>query len=426
MATMLGTGTFHPSTTVGIHARYREVRATTQRLAAPLSAEDCMVQSMPDASPTKWHLAHTSWFFETFVLARTGRGAFDPAFAVLFNSYYQSVGPQHPRPARGMLSRPSLERVLEYRATVDEQMLDLLSGEPPRHVSEVVELGLHHEQQHQELIVTDIKHALSQNPTAPTYAPSVDGANGDGGGAPLEWEALEGGIQHIGHRGGSFCFDNELPRHRTLLSPMALATRLVTNAEYLAFMDDGGYQRPELWLSEGWDWRAREHIEAPLYWTPSGNAGWRMFTLAGERPIRPHEPVVHVSLYEADAYARWAGARLPREAELEIAAAGRHVAGNFLESGALHPQPASPDRPGMKQLFGDAWEWTQSAYGPYPGYQPLAGALGEYNGKFMCNQYVLRGGSCASPRSHLRSSYRNFFPAHARWQMSGIRLARDS
>jgi len=398
--------------------RYRKVREATRRLVKPLSAEDCQLQSMPDASPTKWHLAHTSWFFETFVLA--GARPFDPSFAVLFNSYYQTVGEQHPRPQRGLLSRPSLETVWRYRDSVDERMAALVERETlaPSTMA-VIELGLNHEQQHQELILTDIKHAFAQNPELPAI--SVKASSRQRTTTPiLEWIPYEGGACAIGHDGKGFSFDNELPRHRVWLEPFVLSNRLATVSDYLAFMDAGGYRRPDLWLSEGWDWLARERIDAPLYWYLR-DGSWHVYTLGGLRRLDPHEPVTHVSLYEADAFARWANARLPREAELEVALREHDVAGNFVESGLLHPVAAD----GSQQLYGDTWEWTQSSYAAYPGYQPAKGALGEYNGKFMCNQYVLRGGSCFSPGDHLRPTYRNFFPAHTRWQMSGIRLARD-
>ena len=397
-------------------ARYAAVRAQTEALAAPLSAEDCALQSMPDASPVKWHLAHTSWFFETFVLERAlpGFAPFRPEFRMLFNSYYVGVGPRHPRPERGLISRPVLDEVLAYRASVDERMHRLLErGDAPL---DVVELGLHHEQQHQELILTDLKHLLSRNPLHPVYKPGRAPAAhqaGAGAGAP-RFLRYDEGVREIGHDGKGFAFDNEQPRHRVYLRGYAVADRLVTNAEYREFIDDGGYRRPELWLSEGWDVRQAQGWEAPLYWEPEGQ-----FTLQGLRPITPEEPVTHVSFYEADAYARWAGARLPGEAEWEIAAGEAPLGGNFLESGRLHPVP------GTGQLFGDAWEWTTSTYGPYPGFRAAPGAVGEYNGKFMVNQYVLRGGSCATPGAHIRASYRNFFPAAARWQFSGIRLARD-
>jgi ergothioneine biosynthesis protein EgtB len=402
--------------------RLPSVREATVRLADGLSAEDCALQSMPDASPVKWHLAHTTWFFETFVLERcdAAHRPFHPAFRFLFNSYYNGVGEQYPRPQRGMLSRPGLDEVLRYRAQVDERMRALLAGRTlATEALGLIELGLHHEQQHQELIVTDLKHLLSLNPLGPALRA---GAPDPSPAASLTWQAHPGGEAQIGHDGNGFAFDNELPRHRVYLGAFALASRAITNEEYAEFMSDGGYERPELWLSDGWDAVARHGWRAPLYWEGS-NGAMLEYTLTGRRPLRPAEPVCHVSYYEADAFARWAGARLPTEAEWEVAAAPLACEGNFAESGRLHPAPAG--RAPLAQLFGDVWEWTQSAYSPFPGYQPPAGALAEYNGKFMCNQLVLRGGSCASPRSHLRASYRNFFPPEARWQFSGIRLARD-
>jgi len=407
-------------------ARFRAVREATMALAAPLSAEDCAIQSMADASPVKWHLAHTSWFFETFVLEPhlPGYRIFDAAFRVLFNSYYNAVGAKHPRPQRGLISRPSLADVHAYRAHVDAATSTLL-GDPlvAGRLLELLELGIQHEQQHQELILTDVKHLLSCNPQRPAYA--LARAPGDGAVAPpLEWIDFKAGLFQIGHDGTGFAFDNETPRHRQYLEAFALASRPVSNDEYAAFIGDGGYRRPELWLSEGWDWVQANKIAAPLYW--EDDAGWRQFTLHGMLPLEGDAPVCHVSLFEADAYARWAGARLPTEAEWEVAAAGVAVAGHFVESGALRPQPAGRTDARLAQLFGDVWQWTQSAYAPYPGFRPAAGAVGEYNGKFMCNQYVLRGGSCATPRSHIRVSYRNFFPAAARWQFSGLRLARDA
>ena len=401
---------------------YDRVRAQTLALAAPLSAEDCALQSMPDASPVKWHLAHTSWFFETFVL-EPGLPRFAPfreEFRVLFNSYYVTVGERHPRPERGMLSRPALDEVLAYRASVDERMRALVARHPERaaRLAGTIELGVQHEQQHQELILTDVKHALSRNPLLPAYRAPRDRV--PAGAAPLEWLALPGGLRRIGHEGSAFSFDNERPRHRVFVGAFEIAGRLATNAEYREFIDDGGYRRAELWLAEGWDAVRAQGWQAPLYWQAHGG-GWREFTLEGLRALEPQEPVTHVSYYEADAYARWRGARLATEAEWETAAAPRALEGNFLEDGALHPAPAGA----RAQFYGDCWEWTSSSYAPYPGFRAPAGAVGEYNGKFMVNQYVLRGGSCATPRSHVRPSYRNFFPAAARWQFSGIRLARD-
>ncbi|WP_404299411.1 ergothioneine biosynthesis protein EgtB [Alicycliphilus denitrificans] len=387
--------------------RYAAVRAATEALARPLSAEDCCVQSMPDASPAKWHLAHTSWFFETFILERheSGFRPFDPAFRVLFNSYYQGVGRQHPRPQRGLLTRPSLATVQAYRAEVDARMQRLLAqGGLSAEVAALLELGLQHEQQHQELILTDIKHLLWCNPLWPAYheEPALPdgGAVGAGG-----WRNCRGGLVQIGHQGADFAFDNELPRHSVYLQPYALATRLVTNAEYLAFMAEGGYDEPAHWLAEGWDWCRAQQLAHPLYWRQQGQ-DWREFTLAGAQPLAPHQAVAHLSYYEADAYARWAGARLPTEAEWETASAD--------------------EGDGLQQMFGVLWQWTQSSYAPYPGFAPAPGAVGEYNGKFMVNQYVLRGSSCATPAGHARASYRNFFPAAARWQFTGLRLARDS
>jgi ergothioneine biosynthesis protein EgtB len=402
---------------------YREVRAATEALCAPLSAEDCAVQSMPDASPVKWHLGHTSWFFETLVLeGLPGHAPFHPAFRALFNSYYQSVGEPHPRPERGVLSRPSLEEVRAYRRHVDARILRLLDGGAPANALDVVELGLHHEQQHQELILTDLKHAFSRNPLRPAYRERAPEPAGRAG--PLRWHGFEAGLREIGHAGAGFAFDNERPRHRVFVEAFEIASRPVTHAEYLDFVRDGGYVRPELWLSDGFAAVAARGWRAPLYWEER-DGEWSAFTLGGMAPLRGDEPVCHVSHYEADAYARWAGARLPTEAEWECAAEGAPIEGGFVESGRLHPAPSPPAGRRPAALFGDVWEWTASAYAPYPGFRPLTGSLGEYNGKFMSNQIVLRGGSCATPRSHVRASYRNFFPPDARWQFSGIRLARS-
>ncbi len=408
--------------------RFRTLRRTTLALAAPLSAEDCAAQSMPEASPVKWHLAHTSWFFETFVLAPglPGHQPFHPRFGFLFNSYYNAGGERAERPQRGLQTRPSLEEVLAYRRHVDERIKRWLEGSrAPAEVGllDVLELGLNHEEQHQELILTDVKHLLSHSVLDPVYA-SWPPASGRGATA-LRFLAFEGGRRRIGHEGPGFAFDNEGPAHDVLLAPFELASRPVTCGEYLEFVESGGYSRPEAWLSDGWDFVRSQGIQAPLYWRRD-EAGWTQFTLSGRRALDPAEPVCHLSYYEADAYARFRGARLPREEEWEVAAAEVPVEGNFADSGAFHPLPSEDlgNRPAA--LFGDVWEWTQSPYVAYPGYRAPAGALGEYNGKFMCNQMVLRGGSCASPRGHLRATYRNFFPPSARWQFSGLRLARDA
>ena len=399
---------------------YEHVRQRSLHLAEPLSAEDCGAQSMPDASPVKWHLAHTTWFFETFILERREPGfrPHDPAFRVLFNSYYNGVGAKHPRPQRGLLTRPALADVLAYRAAVDARMLRLLAADPDdAALAALVELGLQHEQQHQELILTDVKHLLSRNPLYPAYVDAPLPASGPV--EPLVWIDCDGGLADIGHAGGGFAFDNESPRHRQFLEPFALASRLVTNGEYLEFIEAGGYRDPALWLSEGWDLVANGTLQAPLYWVRDADddSGWREFTLHGLLPLDRARPVTHVSMYEADAYARWRGARLPTEGEWAVAA--RDTA---LTCGDLHPRAAGSA--GLAQMFGECWQWTASSYAPYPGFAPAAGALGEYNGKFMVNQYVLRGASCATPHGHARLTYRNFFPAGARWQFTGIRLAR--
>jgi ergothioneine biosynthesis protein EgtB len=407
-----------------VNARsYEAIRRATVDLCAPLSPEDCQVQSMPDASPAKWHLAHTTWFFETFVLERWQKPfrPFHPEFRVLYNSYYQTVGDQYPRAQRGLVSRPTVQEVHDYRAHVDAGVVRLLEAGCQADMARVVELGLHHEQQHQELILTDVKHMLSLNPLRPAYA-GVQTSTAAAA-RPLRWCAFGGGTYHVGHDGPDFAFDNESPRHRQIVEPFELADRLVVNSEYREFVGDGGYQRPDLWLSDGWATVVAEGWKAPLYWCEDGG-GSASFTLGGVQPLRDDEPICHLSYYETDAYARWAGARLPSEAEWEVSSAGVGIDGNFVESRRFHPC-AAPGSDGLSQLFGDVWEWTSSAYSPYPGYRPPPGALGEYNGKFMCNQMVLRGGSCATPRRHIRRTYRNFFPPQARWQFSGIRLARS-
>ena len=416
------------SSTYNLTDRYRYVREQSTRLCQPLLTEDYVIQSMPDVSPAKWHLAHTSWFFETFVLAPYSRNyaSFHPQYNYLFNSYYVQVGTRHCRPRRGLLSRPTVEDVYRYRSHVDEHMLNFLGTvETGSELYSLIELGLHHEQQHQELIVTDIKHVLSCNPLRPVYQerkPDQDTAV-----PPLDWAPFDGGLRDLGHDGAGFAFDNEGPRHQVFLQPFRLGSRLVTNREYFEFVDAGVYRRPELWLSDGWDQVARHDWQAPLYWERHANR-WFTYTLAGMREVDEAEPVCHISYFEAEAYARWAGARLPTEHELEVAAHPAKVQGNFVESGRLHPAASRPPTDGssLRQIYGDVWEWTRSPYAPYPGFRPAAGAVGEYNGKFMCNQFVLRGGSCATPQTHMRPTYRNFFYPDARWQFSGIRLAQDA
>jgi ergothioneine biosynthesis protein EgtB len=383
---------------------------------------------MPDTSPAKWHLAHTTWFFENFVLARaeTDHRPLHPLYSFLFNSYYESVGERHARPRRGLLSRPTVDEVYAYRADVDRRMRAILKRpDTLRELAPVIELGMQHEQQHQELILTDLKHALAHNPLQPAYH---DRAAFLGRAPKLGWLPVRGGLCEVGHKGVGFAFDNELPRHRVHVEPFVIANRPATAGEFIAFIEDDGYLKPDLWLSDGWDVVRGQGWKAPLYWTREAS-GWNVFTLSGKRDVALDEPVSHLSFYEADAFARWAGARLPTEAEWELAADGVPVVGNFLDSGTFHPsapqERANADRESPLQMFGDVWEWTSSAYGPYPGFRPLAGALGEYNGKFMSGQLVLRGGSCATPRSHIRATYRNFFRPGDRWQFSGIRLARD-
>jgi ergothioneine biosynthesis protein EgtB len=400
---------------LGLADRYRAVRRHTEDLAAALSDEDQLVQSMLDASPTKWHLAHSSWFFEAFILAQTDYVPFDPQFNFLFNSYYEAVGDRHPRAARGLLTRPSASDVRRYRQHVDASMLALLE-DCPEHYRAVVELGLHHEQQHQELLLMDIKHAFSENPIAPAYTPRPDRPPATT--VPLEWTIFDGGLVEIGHAGDGFAFDNEGPRHKVWLEPFRMANRLVTNGEWLAFMTSGGYADPAFWLSDGWATVQREAWAAPLYWR-EGEEGWRVFTLEGLHPVDPAAPVCHVSYYEADAYARWAGGRLPREAEWEIAA---HRVHEHL-AGALHPRHAMAST--LSQMIGEVWQWTASPYAAYPGFRPADDPTGEYNGKFMSGQMVLRGGACITPVGHSRLTYRNFFPPTARWAFSGLRIATD-
>jgi ergothioneine biosynthesis protein EgtB len=404
--------------------RFQQVRSTTVRLVDPLSAEDAMVQSMSDASPAKWHLAHTTWFFETFILTEqlAGYRIFNPEYRVLFNSYYKTLGSHPARQQRGTFSRPSFNNVLRYREHVDEAMYRLLAHDPTPETLAFVELGIHHEQQHQELILTDILHAFRTQPLHPSYA-SREEKRDSHSATPLRWIAHPGGRVEIGASGDGFAFDNERPRHALLLSPYRMASRLATNGEYLNFINDKGYKRPELWLSDGWDTVCREDWRAPLYWE-KGEEGWGQFTLQGMTQLDLSAPVCHVSYYEADAFARWSGARLPLESEWEEAAKGRPLTGNLLEGWTLKAlRSVSDSTADEDQLFGDLWEWTASAYLAYPGFRPVAGAIGEYNGKFMCNQFVLRGGSFATSVSHIRATYRNFFPPHARWQFMGIRLA---
>ncbi|MDE2227809.1 MAG: ergothioneine biosynthesis protein EgtB [Alphaproteobacteria bacterium] len=487
---LLAGKTAHAENRAAWRARFADCRARSAALATPLLPEDQVVQSMPDVSPTKWHLAHVTWFWETFLLGPhlAGYRVFDPAYDYLFNSYYEAVGPRHPRPARGLLSRPGVAEIARYRDHVTQAMDRLIAGVDGmtfRELAPVIALGLAHEEQHQELILMDIKHVFAQNPLKPAYtAPAPHAARTA---PPLEWRDFAGGLIEIGHEGDGFAFDNEGPRHKVWLEPFRLATRLVTNGEYLAFVADGGYRRPEFWLSDGWAAVNASGWEAPLYWQrPAGKIdgvdGWQEFTLSGIAPLDPASPVVHVSHYEADAFARWAGRRLPSEAEWETAAADLPVSGNFLDRGLLHPQgatssadcdqvdscpphpaldkarlrlanpkqPSPPSgeegrvrgaqaprgeeeasvvsaasAPALLQMFGDCWEWTQSAYAPYPGFHAVAGAIGEYNGKFMSGQMVLKGGCAVTPAGHMRASYRNFFPAAARWCFGGIRLAED-
>ena len=409
-------------------AGYQETRRTTEAICAPLATEDYVIQAMPEASPAKWHLGHVTWFFETFILKPhlPGYRPLNPKYEYLFNSYYNSVGPQYPRPERGDLSRPTVAEVYEFRAHVDRSILTLVEDTEPKELAalgSLIVMGLNHEQQHQELLMTDIKYNLSVNPLRPAYhtreVPRSTVTH------PLRWVEFEGGLHWSGHDQKGFAFDNEWPRHQAYFRPYRLASRLVTNGEYLEFMEAGGYERPEPWLSEGWQSVLERQWGAPLYWEQVDGQWW-MQTLSGMRPVDEHEPVAHVSYYEADAYARWRGKRLPTEQEWERAAESEPVEGNFLDSGIHHPTPATIDGPRLEQVFGDLWEWTQSPYVPYPGYRPLQGALGEYNGKFMVNQMVLRGGSCATPQSHIRATYRNFFPPDARWQFSGVRLADEA
>jgi ergothioneine biosynthesis protein EgtB len=412
--------------TVLLNERFTRTRSETVGLIAPLNAEDVVVQSMDDASPTKWHLAHTSWFFETFVLVGLcGQEAIgEPGYETLFNSYYNGIGPQFHRPSRGLLTRPSLEEILDYRARVDAAMLSAIrERSADAEILRMVELGLQHEQQHQELILTDLLHAFSFNPLEPRYhEPQLpDRRPAD----PLDWHAFEGGLIEVGHRGDGFAYDNEGPPHRVRIEAFELADRLLTNGEVRAFIADGGYQRPELWHDEGWALAQAEGWNAPLYWRES-QGQFVQHSLTGTQRIRDEDPAAHLSWFEAAAIAHWMDARLPTEFEWEHAASQIPVEGNFRDSGLMRPSPPAAGGRGPRQMFGDLWEWTSSSYAPYPGFRAVEGAVGEYNGKFMVNQYVLRGGSCASTADHVRATYRNFFPTHARWQFSGVRPARDA
>jgi ergothioneine biosynthesis protein EgtB len=428
--------------------RFHQIRKFTNALCVGLEPEDCVVQSMPDVSPTKWHLAHTTWFFETFILKKfvPGYRAEIPEYAYLFNSYYNAAGDMHRRDLRGLISRPTVNEAQRYRASIDSHIDNLLSNPDDSLLDEIepiLVLGIHHEQQHQELLITDIKHVFAQNPLHPVFRPDRDGALRRPDVAtrrPYQFIDFEQTITEIGHEGHGFAYDNEGPRHQALVPPFALASRPVTNGEYMAFIEDNGYLRAELWLSLGWMTVNEQRWDAPLYWTKCDGTWWN-FTLSGFRPVDESEPVTHVSYFEADAYANWAGARLPTEFEWERAASGCPIDGNFVEDELFHPAAVpsassaralakadaetSKQHRHLVQIFGDVWEWTRSSYSPYPGYRAAPGALGEYNGKFMCNQYVLRGGSCATSRTHIRRTYRNFFQPEKRWQFAGIRLARD-
>jgi ergothioneine biosynthesis protein EgtB len=413
-----------------LEARLLETRRLSRELAEPLSPEDMTVQAMDDASPTKWHLAHVTWFFETFILAKhlPGYRVFDETFNYCFNSYYESQGPRQPRPKRGVLTRPSAERVLAYRAHVDEALARLFhhEGADQAEIARLVEIGINHEQQHQELLLTDILALFAANPLRPAYRPAQPRtAKASAQDTVLGWIDFPGGIHQVGHGGQGYAWDNETPRHDVLIHPFRLADRLVTNGEWLDFVSDGGYRTPALWLSDGWATVNREGWRAPLYWEER-DGQWLAMSLAGLNPVERAAPVSHISYYEADAYARWAGKRLPTEFEWEVAASGLPIAGNNLGTRALRPLPVDAPANGKpRQMFGDVWEWTQSAYLPYPGYRAPAGALGEYNGKFMVSQQVLRGGSCATPAGHTRATYRNFFYPHQRWQFMGLRLASE-
>ncbi len=401
--------------------QYREIRGFTEWLCAPLAVEDYVAQSMPDVSPTKWHIAHVTWFFETFVLKnRSGYASPHPQYEYLFNSYYNAVGQQYPRPQRSLLTRPTVQQIVDWRRSVDAAMVALIESEPDPDTLRLIELGLRHEQQHQELLLMDIKHVFSHNPLLPAYRrPALSRSDQA---ADLRWESLSGGLKPFGHQGEGFAFDNETPTHTACLDDYQLANRLVTNGEYLAFIEDGGYQQAALWLADGWHEVIQQAWRAPLYWVER-DSEWFEFTLYGLQPIDLQRPVCHVSFYEADAFASWSGARLPTEYEWEHVATNQALRGHLLDRhSGVHPAAAVGD--GWQQLLGDCWEWTRSAYQPYPGFKPPAGAVGEYNGKFMINQLVLRGGACVTPTDHIRTTYRNFYYPHQRWMFSGIRLAK--
>jgi len=407
--------------------RFEKIRDFTEMLTHPLETEDFVIQAVEETSPVKWHLAHTSWFFEAFVLKKGMENyeSLHPQYDYIFNSYYVQTSDPHCRDQRGNLSRPTVKQVFEFRKFINRKMysfIESLSESGLETWKPVIEIGLHHEQQHQELLLTDLKFLFAQNPLYPIYLERSRPFGREQ--SKLNWIQFEEGVYQAGHEGGEFGYDNEFPNHKTYIHPFSIADRLITNGEYLAFMNDGGYSNTKWWLDEGFSKVEREEWASPLYWVKR-DGKWHHYTLNGIEKLDLHEPVTHVSYYEADAYARWAGARLATEQEWEVASRSFELEGPFVESGNYHPSAADPDTEGLKQMFGDVWQWTQSAYSPYPGYKPFPGALGEYNGKFMVNQYVLRGGSCATSKTHIRRTYRNFFHAHARWQFSGIRLAKD-
>ena len=406
---------------------YNTVRGLSEKLCKPLEAEDYVIQTMPDVSPTKWHLGHTSWFFEAFVLGKANPNykSIHPLYTYLFNSYYIQVGERWLRPNRGLLSRPTVKDIFEYRKFVNENVLEFIEKADEKIYNEfapVIEIGMNHEQQHQELLLTDIKHVLSINPLNPLYSTREIKIQNEF--PKMKWMNFDGGIFEIGNEGKEFCYDNETPQHKELLNPFRLANRLVTNGEFIEFIEDGGYENAPLWLSDGWAIIENEKWKAPFYWEKKDGEWWN-FTLNGFRKVNPAEPVTHISYYEADAFATWRDLRLPTEAEWEVASRKYKYEGNFVDEEIYHPTSLKNEKDGLNQMYGDVWEWTRSPYSPYPGYKPLPGALGEYNGKFMSNQMVLRGGSCATSQTHIRSTYRNFFPPHSRWQFMGLRLAKD-